>query len=219
MNGDLARHFDHTLLRAEMNQDQVRQLCGEALQHHMAAVCVFPFFVPLAKRTLGSSPVRIATVIAFPFGATFTSVKAAELRAAAAAGADEADFVINIAALKSGNDTAVESEMQELTAASRSLGVVSKFILETAYLAHDEKLRLCRMANRIRPDFVKTSTGYAPAGATVEDVRLLRDNLLPEIQIKAAGGIRTRKQATALLQAGASRIGTSSAVQILKEKG
>jgi deoxyribose-phosphate aldolase len=183
----------------------------------MAAVCVFPFFVPTARQALSGSLVRIATVIAFPFGATFTAVKSAELRAAAAEGAAEADFVINIAALKSGKDAVVEREVQTLTEDSRSLGVVSKFIVETAYLTHDEKLRLCRIANRVRPDFIKTSTGYAPAGATAEDVRLLRDNLLPEIQIKAAGGIRTSRQALAMLQAGASRIGTSAGIQILAE--
>jgi deoxyribose-phosphate aldolase len=183
----------------------------------MAAVCVFPSHVSGARDALRNTRVKIATVIAFPFGVTFTEVKEAELRTAAARGADEADFVINIAALKSGDASSVETEMQSLTDTARGLGVVSKFIIETAYLGHEEKLLACKIANRVRPDFMKTSTGYAPAGATVEDVKLMRANLLPEIQIKAAGGIRTYKDARALLEAGATRLGTSSGIAIVEE--
>ncbi len=182
----------------------------------MSAVCVFPSYVALARNALRDSQVRIATVIAFPFGVTFTEVKEGELRAAAAVGAAEADFVINIAALKSGDVSFVEKEMQHLTEKSRGLGVLTKFIIETAYLTHEEKLLVCRIANRVRPDFMKTSTGYGPAGATVEDVRLMRANLVPEIQIKAAGGIRTYEEARALLDAGALRLGTSSGISIIK---
>jgi deoxyribose-phosphate aldolase len=217
MPSDFGRYLDHTLLRPTATAADVRRLCGEAIHHAMAAVCIFPSFVSLAREELRHSRVRIAAVIAFPFGATLTEVKEYELRLAAARGADEADFVINIAALKSGDEAAVEAEMQRLTDAARALGVRSKFIIETAYLSHQEKIRACTMANRVRPDFLKTSTGYAPAGATIEDIRLMRENLLPEIQIKAAGGIRTHRQALGLLQAGASRLGTSSGVQILKE--
>ena len=219
MPTDFGRHIDHTLLNPQATQAEIRQLCSEAARHAMAAVCIFPSYVPLAREALKGSRIKIATVIAFPFGATFTEAKESELRVSAANGADEADFVINIGAMKSGEDHAVEMEIEYLTAKARTLGVVSKFIMETAYLTHDEKIRVCRMANRIRPDFMKTSTGYAPAGATVPDVRLMRENLLPEIQIKAAGGIRSYKDALALLQAGASRLGTSSGVQILKEAG
>jgi deoxyribose-phosphate aldolase len=129
------------------------------------------------------------------------------------------DFVINIAALKSGDDKAIEEEMLHLTAKSRTLGVQTKFIIETAYLTDDEKIRACKIANRVRPDFMKTSTGYGPAGATVEDVRLMRSNLLPEIHIKAAGGIRSHAEASQLLQAGASRLGTSSGIRIIEEAG
>jgi deoxyribose-phosphate aldolase len=156
-------------------------------------------------------------VIAFPFGVTSTEVKAAEMRASAAKGADEADFVINISLLKSRDDAAVEAEMQYLSDACRTLGVVSKFIIETGSLTNDEKLRACKIANRVRPDFVKTSTGYGASGATAEDVKLLRSVLLPEIQIKASGGIRSHREALALVQAGASRIGTSSGIVILEE--
>jgi len=217
MSNDFGRYIDHTLLRPAGTAADVRQLCAEAVEHGMAAVCVFPSYVRQARDLLKDSRVGIATVIAFPFGVTFTEVKEAELRAAAALGAGEADFVINIAALKSGDASSVEKEMQHLTEKARGLGVSTKFIIETAYLSHEEKLLTCQIANRVRPDFMKTSTGFGPSGATVEDVRLMRANLLPEIQIKAAGGIRNYKDARALLDAGASRLGTSSGIKIMEE--
>lgn len=127
------------------------------------------------------------------------------------------DFVINIAALKSGDDRAIEQEMEYLTSKARTIGVRTKFIIETAYLTDDEKVRVCKVANRVKPDFMKTSTGYGPSGATVEDVRMMRSSLLPEIQIKAAGGIRSYAEALQLLQAGASRLGTSSGIKIIEE--
>jgi len=218
MPNDFGRHIDHTLLRPTGTGDDVRQLCTEAIEHGMSAVCVFPSYVAQARELLKDSRIRIATVIAFPFGVTFTEIKEAEMRAVAGVGAGEADIVINIAALKSGDASYVEHEMQRLTEKARGLGVLTKFIIETAYLSHGEKLLICRIANRVRPDFLKTSTGYGPSGATVEDVRLIRDNLLPEIQIKAAGGIRSYKDAQALLDAGASRLGTSSGIAILNER-
>jgi deoxyribose-phosphate aldolase len=218
MSNDFGRHIDHTLLRPTGTTADIRQLCAEAMEHGMAAVCVFPSYVAQARELLKDSRVRVATVIAFPFGVTFTEIKEAELRAAARLGAGEADFVINIAALKSGAASTVEKEMQHLTEKARGLGVVTKFIIETAYLSHEEKLLTCSIANRVRPDFMKTSTGFGPSGATVQDVKLMRDNLLPEIQIKAAGGIRTYKDARALLEAGASRLGTSSGIAIVHER-
>lgn len=217
MPGDFARHLDHTLLKATGTTADVTRLCKEARDYAMAAVCIFPCHVPLAREILRETRVKIATVVAFPFGATFTDIKVAEMRAAASQGADEADFVINISLLKSGNDAAVETEMQHLTDSARNLGVQTKFIIEAGALSQDEKLRICKIANRVRPDFMKTSTGYGPSGATVQDVRLMRDALLPEIQIKAAGGIRTYNEALALLRAGASRIGTSSGVAMVEE--
>jgi len=212
---ELASFIDHTLLRATGTEIDVRKLCAEALEHGMSTVCVFPSHVARAQTLLKNSRVRVATVIAFPFGVTLTEVKEAELRAAAALGATEADIVINIAAMKSGDIWSVEKEMQRLTDIARSLRVVSKFIIETAYLSDEEKLQCCKIANRVRPDFMKTSTGYGPSGATVDDVKLMRKNLIPEIQVKAAGGIRTYEEAKALLDAGASRLGTSSGVAII----
>jgi deoxyribose-phosphate aldolase len=219
MRSDFGRHIDHTLLRPIGTTNDIRRLCTEAVEYGMAAVCIFPSYLPMAREILKNSRVRIATVIAFPFGVTFTEIKEAEMRASAARGADEMDFVINIAALKSGEDKTVEDEMHHLTARSRTLGVQTKFIMENAYLTDDEKMRVCRIANRVRPDFMKTSTGYGPSGATVEDVRLMRSNLLPEIQIKAAGGIRSHAEAVQMLQAGAARLGTSSGIRIIEEAG
>ena len=217
MKSDFGRHIDHTLLRPIGTTTDIRRLCTEAIEYGMAAVCIFPSYVPMAREILKDSRVKIATVIAFPFGVTFTETKEAEMRTSAARGADEMDFVINIAALKSGEDRAVEQEMEYLTAKARTIGVRTKFIIETAYLTDDEKVRVCKVANRIKPDFMKTSTGYGPSGATVEDVRLMRSNLLPEIQIKAAGGIRSYAEAAQLLQAGATRLGTSSGIKIIEE--
>jgi len=217
MKSDFGRHIDHTLLRPIGTTTDIRRLCTEAIEYGMAAVCVFPSYVPMAREILKESRVKIATVIAFPFGVTYTEIKEAEMRTSAARGADEMDFVINIAALKSGDDRAIEQEMEYLTSKARTIGVRTKFIIETAYLTDDEKLRVCKAANRVKPDFMKTSTGYGPSGATVEDVRMMRSSLLPEIQIKAAGGIRSYAEALQLLQAGASRLGTSSGIKIIEE--
>jgi deoxyribose-phosphate aldolase len=195
MKSDFGRYIDHTLLRPIGTVNDIRRLCTEAMEYGMAAVCIFPSYVPMARDLLKNSRVKIATVIAFPFGVTFTE----------------------IAALKSGEDKSIEEEMQYLTAKSRTLGVMTKFIIETAYLTEDEKVRACKIANRVKPDFMKTSTGYGPQGATVEDVRLMRSNLLPEIQIKAAGGIRSYAEAVQMLQSGASRLGTSSGIKIIEE--
>src|SRR5690349_8178014 len=217
MKADFGRHIDHTLLRPIAVTNDIRRLCTEAVEYGMAAVCIFPSYVQMARDILKNSRVKIATVIAFPFGVTFTEIKEAEMRASAARGADEMDFVINIAALKSGEDKSIEEEMHHLTAKARNLGVITKFIIEAAYLTDDEKVRTCKMANRVKPDFMKTSTGYGPSGAAIEDVRLMRSHLLPEIQIKAAGGIRSYSEAMQMLQAGASRLGTSSGIKIIEE--
>src|SRR5213596_1833856 len=217
MKSDFGRYIDHTLLRPIGTSTDIRRLCTEAMEYGMAAVCIFPSYVPMARDILKNSRVKIATVIAFPFGVTFTEIKEGEMRASAARGADEMDFVINIAALKSGDDRAIEQEMEYLTSKARTIGVRTKFIIETAYLADDEKIRVCKAANRVKPDFMKTYTGYGPSGATVEDVRMMRSSLLPEIQIKAAGGIRSYAEALQLLQAGASRLGTSSGLKIIEE--
>ena len=217
MKSDFGRHIDHTLLQPTGTTADIRRLCTEAMEYGMAAVCIFPFYVSLAREILRNSRVNIATVIAFPFGIALTDIKEAEIRSAASQGAGEMDIVVNIGAVKSGEWESVENEMHRLVGRSRALGVATKFIIETAYLNTDEKIALCKIANRVRPDFMKTSTGYGPAGATVEDVRLMRANLNPEIQIKAAGGIRSYADAREMLRAGASRIGASSSVRIIQD--
>src|SRR5438105_8546852 len=150
MKSDFGRHIDHTLLRPIGTTTDIRKLCTEAIEYGMAAVCIFPSYVPMARDLLKDSRVKIATVIAFPFGVTFTEIKEAEMRSSAARGADEMDFVINIAALKSGHDKAVEEDMQHLTAKARPIGVHTKFIIEPADLTDDEKVRVCKIANRVR---------------------------------------------------------------------
>src|SRR5438046_4878236 len=217
MKSDFGLHIDHTLLRPIGTTTDIRRLCTEAIEYGMTAVCVFPSYGPMAREIWKESRVKIATVIAFPFGVTYAEIKEAEMRTSAARGADEMDFVINIAALKSGDDRAIEQEMQYLTSKARTIGVRTKFIIETAYLTDDEKVRVCKVANRAKPDFMKTSTGYGPSGATVEDVRMMRSSLLPEIQIKAAGGIRSYAEAVQLLQARASRLGTSSGLKSIEK--
>lgn len=217
MPNNFGRYIDHTLLRPTAGPADVGRLCREAIGFSMAAVCVFPTHVSLAREGLAGTSVRIATVVSFPFGMTFTDLKAAELRASVGEGANEADFVINISRLKSGGEADVLAEMEFLANLCRDLSVTSKFIVETGYLSDEEKVLVCEIANRAFPDYLKTSTGYGPSGATVGDVKLLRSILRPEIQIKAAGGIRSYAQAAALLEAGASRIGTSSGVAIVEE--
>jgi deoxyribose-phosphate aldolase len=195
----------------------VQRLCDEATLYHCAAVCVFPAHVSIAQIGLAGSKVKIAAVIAFPFGVTHKETKAAEMLAAANAGATEVDIVANLSLMKSKDDAAYEAEMQYLAAEARRLKVLSKFIIETGSLNDEEKVRICHIANRAKPDYLKTSTGFGVAGATAADVQLMRASLRPEIQIKASGGIRTYEQAVAMLDAGASRIGTSSAVAIVEE--
>lgn len=213
----IGRYIDHTLLRPTATRADVARLCNEAREYGFVAVCLFPAHVSIARETLATTSVKIATVVAFPFGVTLKEVKAAELDASVQQGANEADFVLNISSLKSGDDASVEAEMQYLTSRARELGVVSKFIIETGSLNDDEKVRVCRIANRVGPDYLKTSTGYSSASATVADVKLMRATLRSEVQIKASGGIRSYAQALAMLEAGASRIGTSSGVAILEE--
>ena len=217
MPDKIGHYIDHTLLRPTATPVDVARLCREAQLYEFTAVCVFPDHVAIAREALSKGAVKIATVIAFPFGVTLKEVKAAELAATAKLGAVEADFVLNISSIKSGNDALVESEMQYLTDVARQLGVVSKFIIETGYLSDDEKVRLCHIANRVGPDFLKTSTGYGPSGGTVADVKLMRATLRSEIQIKASGGIRSYADAVSMLEAGASRLGTSSGVAIVEE--
>lgn len=210
----LARIIDHTLLKPDATAAQIEQLCREALQYGFAAVCVNPTWVPLAARLLQGSDVKVCTVVGFPLGATSTAAKVAEARAAIAAGAREIDMVINIGALKSGLYDQVRDDIRAVVEAAHPTATV-KVILETALLTDAEKVQACRLAREAGADFVKTSTGFGPGGATVHDVALLRREVGPAMGVKASGGIRDRATALAMVQAGANRIGASASVAIV----
>lgn len=214
-----ARMIDHTLLRPDATRGEIRQLCLEAEAHGFGTVCVNPAYVALAVRELEGSSVKVCTVIGFPLGATSVAAKAAETRQAALDGAVEFDVVINLGALKEGDAAYLQNELGEVTASARSIrgDALVKVIIETALLTDDEKLFGCRVAASRGADFVKTSTGFGPGGATADDVRLLRNAAGGAMGVKASGGIRDLAAALEMVAAGANRIGTSSGVQIIKQ--
>ncbi|RKO66157.1 deoxyribose-phosphate aldolase [Desulfofundulus salinus] len=213
----LAAMIDHTLLKPTATTRDIRQLCIEAMAEGFAAVCVNPAHVAYAAKILAGSRVAVCTVIGFPLGATTPSVKKKEAEEAVRNGAREVDMVINIGALKEGNYDLVVADIRGVVEAVTALlpGGLVKVIIETGYLNHGEKITACRLVRQAGAHFVKTSTGFGPGGATVEDVGLLRENLPPEIGVKASGGIRTTGQALALIRAGATRLGTSAGPALL----
>lgn len=213
----LAGLIDHTLLRPEAARAQIEQLANEALLMGFAAVCVNPTWVPLVAERLRGSRVKAATVVGFPFGATLTSSKRAEAEAAILAGADEIDMVMNIGAMRSGDLERVESDIRGVVEVSHEGGALVKVILENAFLSDKEKVAASKIVKKAGSDYVKTSTGFGPSGATVADVRLMREAVGPTVGVKAAGGIRTLADVLRLLEAGATRIGASSSVAILAE--
>jgi deoxyribose-phosphate aldolase len=209
----LAAYIDHTLLKPDATEVEIRALCEEARQHTFASVCVNPGWVKLAAELLRGSPVKVCTVIGFPLGATTPTAKAIETRDAIANGATEIDMVLNIGALKSGDDELVRRDIEGVVQAARGQGLV-KVILETALLTREEKVKACLLAKMAGADFVKTSTGFSSGGATVEDIALMRETVGPEMGVKASGGIRDTKTAEAMVAAGATRIGASASVAI-----
>ena len=211
----LAGMIDHTLLKADATEAQVRKLCEEALKYEFASVCINPANVALAAGMLRGSSVRVCTVIGFPLGATTPTAKAVETRDAIANGAQEVDMVINVGALKSGNYDMVRRDVQGVVDAAAGAATV-KVILETALLSDDEKIKACLIAKYAGADFVKTSTGFGPGGATVEDVALMRRTVGNSMGVKASGGIRNFETAQKMVAAGATRIGASASVAIVK---
>ncbi|MFQ5978300.1 MAG: deoxyribose-phosphate aldolase [Candidatus Heimdallarchaeota archaeon] len=207
--------IDHTILKADATEEEIQMLCEEARRLNFASVCVNPTNVALAARFLRGSPVKVCTVVGFPLGATTSTTKAMETRDAVANGATEVDMVVNVGALKSGNDQLVEEDIRAVVRAAKGQALV-KVILEMALLTREEKITGCEIAKRAGADFVKTSTGFGPSGATVEDVALMRETVGPTMGIKAAGGIRTFEDAQAMVAAGATRIGASASVAIVK---
>jgi len=205
--------IDHTILKPDATPEQIIKLCEEAKAFDFMSVCVNPAYVPLAHECLKGSDVKVCTVVGFPLGMNLTKTKLEETELAIKEGPDEIDMVINIGMLKSGNDDYVEGEIALLKQACGSR--VLKVIIETCLLTDDEKLRACIASKNARADFVKTSTGFSIGGATVHDVALMRKTVGPEMGVKASGGVKTHEDLVAMVEAGATRIGTSSGCKIV----
>jgi len=214
----LAKMIDHTLIKPTATRDDIVKLCKEAEKHGFGCVCVNSAYVPLAKQLLRGTDVKVASTAGFPFGSSLPEVKAFEARKAVENGASEIDMVINVGALKSGDYETVKRDIEMVVDVKRSHGndLAIKVIIETGYLTKEEKVMACKLAKEAEADFVKTSTGFV-GGATVEDVRLMRETVGRDMGVKAAGGIRTLKEALTMIEAGANRIGTSTGVAIIKE--
>lgn len=215
---DYAKIIDHTLLKPEASEDQIRKLCEEAREYGFHSVCVNSCYVSLCAELLRDSDVKVCTVIGFPLGAVSSAGKAAEAAAAVKDGADELDMVINVGMIKSGNWEYVRRDIEGVIQAAGRDRIV-KVILETCLLTDEEKRTACRVCRQAGAAFVKTSTGFSFAGASPEDVRLMREEAGEDMGVKASGGIRTLKDAEAVVNAGADRIGTSSGIAIVREAG
>lgn len=222
---NLNKYIDHTVLKPEASNADIKKLCTEARKYKFATVFVNPSYVELAAKLLKGSGVKVGCAVGFPLGATTTEVKVMEALQAIKNGAQEIDMVINIGAVKSKNYRLVESDIKSVVkavkptrlAGARAKRVGVKTILETCLLTNEEKVKVAKIAKRVGTWFVKTSTGFSTGGATVEDIKLLRKTVGPKMGVKASGGIRDYKTALAMIEAGANRIGTSSGVKIIKE--
>jgi deoxyribose-phosphate aldolase len=211
---ELARFIDHTLLKPEATEEQVNKLCDEAAKHHFYSVCVNSSWAEHCARRLGGTGVKVCAVVGFPLGAMDSRAKAFEARTAIANGANEIDMVMNVGAMKAKNLKVVREDMLSVRRACRS-GIVLKVILETCMLTDEEKVLACQVAKDVEADFVKTSTGFNKAGATVADIALMRRTVGPKMGVKAAGGVRSYDDAVAMIRAGATRLGTSSGALIV----
>ena len=211
----LAKYIDHTLLKTDAQRADVTKLIEEAKAYHFASVCVSPIWVSYVSDALRGSGVKTCTVIGFPQGATPSAVKAFETKQAVADGADEVDMVIAVGRLKDGDDAYVKADIEAVVQAAGGKAL-TKVIIETCLLTDEEKRRACLLAKEAGADFVKTSTGFAAGGATAADVKLMRESVGEAMGVKAAGGVRTRADAEAMLAAGATRLGTSSGVKIVE---
>ena len=216
-SGGVAALIDHTLLKAEATRSDIARICREALQYPFASVCVNSVFVKQVFEALRNSPVKTCVVVGFPLGANLPQVKLDEARVALDQGAQEIDMVIHIGGLKAGDDAAMRSEIEDLSRLVHERGAILKVIIETALLTEEEKVRACRAARDARADFVKTSTGFSTSGATIGDVQLMRQEVGREMGVKASGGVRTLDDLLAMVEAGATRIGTSNGVKIMEE--
>lgn len=212
---ELAGYIDHTLLKPEATPEAVAEVCEEALTHHFASVCVNPLFVPQVAGLLKGSDVAVCSVVGFPLGATLTAAKVHEAGLVIAQGATEIDMVIPVGLLKAGKDDEVQADVAAVAEVCHSNGAILKVILETALLTDDEKVTACRLCKAAGADFVKTSTGFSTGGATIDDVRLMRETVGPEMGVKAAGGIHNYDEAVAMIEVCATRIGASRGVTIV----
>ena len=215
--GAVAAMIDHTLLKPDASRAEVETLCREAVQFGFATVCVNPTWVAACARLLRGTPVKVTSVVGFPLGATTPDVKNYETRRALFDGAGEIDMVINVGALKSGDLRMVERDIEAVAGPCREAGAVSKVIIEASLLTDDEKITACTLAKAVGADYVKTSTGFGPGGATVADVALMRRVVGDAMGVKAAGGVRDLESVKAMVAAGATRIGASAGVRIVQE--
>jgi deoxyribose-phosphate aldolase len=218
-DGALSHLIDHTLLKPDATQDEIAQLCYEARKHEFASVCVNPSYVKLCAELLKGSEVLVCTVVGFPLGATSPESKAFEAQKAVRDGATEVDMVINVGALKSRDYETVERDIAGIARACHAGGAILKVIIEAALLTDEEKVAACQLAKVAGADYVKTSTGFGPGGATIEDVALMRQVVGSGMGVKAAGGIKTRQDAERMIAAGASRIGASASIKIVQGEG
>lgn len=213
---NIASMIDHTLLKPEATEEMIENLCKEAKENGFAAVCVNPFYVKKAKELLEGTEVKVATVVGFPLGANVKEVKAFEAKKAIEDGADEIDMVINIGALKNGDYEIVKEDIKAVVDEAKGKAIV-KVIIETCLLTDEEKIKACELAKEAGAHYVKTSTGFNKAGATVEDVKLMKETIGENMKIKASGGIRDYETAKAMIDAGVSRIGASSSTKIIQD--
>jgi deoxyribose-phosphate aldolase len=218
-DGALSHMIDHTLLKADATHDEIAQLCYEARKHEFASVCVNPSYVKLCADLLKDTDVLVCTVVGFPLGATSAEAKVFETQKAVRDGATEVDMVINVGALKSRDYEVVERDIAGIAAACHAGGAILKVIIEAALLSDEEKVAACQLAKVAGADYVKTSTGFGPGGATPEDVALMRRVVGSEMGVKAAGGIKTTADARRMIEAGASRIGASASIKIVQGAG
>lgn len=212
---NIAQYIDHTILKPDTTKEQILTVCNEAKEYLFYSVCINPYYVKLVSEELKDSPVKVTSVIGFPLGASTSEIKALETRRAIADGADEIDMVINIAALKNKDYEFVKKDIEEVVKEITE-GVLLKVIIETCLLTDEEKIIACELSMEAGADFVKTSTGFSTGGATIEDVKLMKKVVGNKLQVKASGGIRNAEIATALIDAGATRLGASASVKIVQ---
>ena len=209
----IAKMIDHTILKAEATESEIIKLCKEAIHYNFASVCVNPSMVPVAAKELKGTHVKVCTVIGFPLGATTTEVKAFETKDVIEKGATEVDMVINVGKLKERNLEYVKNDIKAVVEAAKGKAL-TKVIIETCLLTEEEKIIACKLSKEAGSDFVKTSTGFSTGGATVEDIKLMIETVGPEMGVKASGGVRSKKDALAMIENGATRIGASASISI-----